>query len=113
MTGRLEKTACACVTKEFDFEQITKKPGRFIPGFFVGSIRSATRVTRSTLIHKIVDALGELDVEIGDASDVVGGEFESHLGVFDGDVRVVLSFLSDLADVVHEINSIHEFLELE
>lgn len=72
-----------------------------------------TGVARSTSIHKIIDSLCEFDIEFGDTTDIMGGELESHLGVFDGDVWVVLGFLSNLTDVVNEIDSIHEFLKLE
>jgi hypothetical protein len=33
--------------------------------------------------------------------------------VLDGDVGMMLRFLGDLGEIVHEINRIHEFLELD
>lgn len=65
------------------------------------------------LVDEVIDSLCELDVEVGDAIDVVGGESEGDLGVFDQDIWVVLSLFRNFADVVDEIDAVHEFFELE
>jgi hypothetical protein len=68
---------------------------------------------RDASVDEIVNPLGEFDVELGHSADIMGGELEGHLGVFDRDVRVMLSLLCDFTDVVDEVDSIHELFEFE
>ncbi len=43
----------------------------------------------------------------------MGRQFQKDLGVADGDFRVVLRLFGDLREVVHEIDRVVEFLELD
>lgn len=78
----------------------------------MGWLFSPTR-RRGGLVDEVVDALCELDIEIGDAADVVGGELEGDFHVLDADVWVVLGFLGDFPDGADKVDGVHEFFKFE
>lgn len=62
-------------------------------------------------IDEVVDALCELDIELGHPTGIVGGELEFHLGVANDDFGVMLGFFGNFREVVHKIDRIVEFFE--
>ncbi len=61
----------------------------------------------------LVDPARNLEVGLGQAAEVLGGQGQRHHGEADVDVRVVVGVLGDLGHAVDEIDGFHELVELE
>ena len=66
-----------------------------------------------SLIDQIIDSLSELYVQISYTAHVVCGQLQGYLGVLDADIWMMLRLLGDLADVVYEVDPVHEFLKFK
>ena len=55
-------------------------------------------------IHEIADALGEFKIEIREAALAVGREDDAHLRVADVYVGMMVVFLREFGDAIHEVD---------
>jgi hypothetical protein len=65
------------------------------------------------LVDQLLRLAGQIEVLLGEAAGIVGGEREAHTVVADIDVGMVAGLLSQLADAVHEVQGGAEILELK
>src|ERR1700674_946180 len=85
-----------------------------------GAKKSVSSVSRTSVARRLENPLelpfnlaGELEVLVGHSAFAVRAAVEANARVVDRDVGMVIGGLGDPRDAIDELDSIHEFLELE